>query len=110
MGIPHLRTQGAFDTVRAIAYRAISSYAQVGADITNGESIRLLILTNSMDVAAQISFDGTNEHIRLLPGATLTLDMATLEVFLQKGSTVVEVHAKELSTSAEGNVTVAVLK
>lgn len=111
MGMPHYRRKLAPDTLRVLAHTAIASYAQLGADITNPRQASLLILTNSMDVAAQISLDGTNEHFRLLPGVSLTLSMTQLEGYFEKADDVVlEVYAKRLATSAEGNVTLSVVK
>jgi len=94
-------TRVSFEAVREIAFGAVSgSYAAVGSALA--ESSRLISFNNGLDAAVYVSFDGVNDHLRVVANGFKLLDLTTNKVrddglFLARGS---KIYIKQVSGAA----------
>ena len=66
------------EPIRRVASSTLSgTYSTVGTPLTNAS--RSLIMCNNTTQLVTISFDGINDHIDFVAGATLILDIAALK-------------------------------
>ena len=72
-------TRGKFDTVREIAFGAISgTYAAVGAAFA--DNVRILGLNNSTDQEIYVSLDGVNNNLRMAANSFQLYDLTANRV------------------------------
>ena len=72
-------TKVGFEAVREIAFGGISgTYAVVGGILT--DFTRIIAFNNSTDAEVYISFDGTNDHLRIAVGGFKLLDFTANSV------------------------------
>lgn len=67
-------TKVAFEPIREIAFGGIGAAYSVFGGVT-GDYTRLISFSNNTDAAVYISFDGINDHLRLVPNSFKLLDL-----------------------------------
>jgi hypothetical protein len=76
-----------FEAIREVAYGDITaSYTQMGAAF--GGPLRFIYITNQTDSILYFSVDGSENHLKLIPGDFRLFDLKTNETFLDNLQTV----------------------
>ena len=99
-------TRVAFDPVRQLAFGAFTgTLTALGTPL--GDNVRLISFSNSTNQDVYISFDGVNNHLRLVSNSFKLLDLSANKIrddglFLAAGTQLYAAYVGTLGTS--GNV------
>lgn len=98
------------EALRSAAYSALntSTHTALGSVVASREIVVLIKITNTMDVAAIISYDsGTTDHDIVQSGESLVIDLAQNNMKLVEGNSVA---AKLASSASSGSLYVSMYK